>query len=141
MKNFTTKEIDYTGCNKDIAEFLKNNGGKELIKCYVWDSEGKNIRSFDWVATYVESVDFPYMTEEGVGYLNAEPMIKKSHVKSAVHIMQFLTDNNYQINKDGDWVPKNDFGFCFITDMWKYCGRAFDKSIPFDWHDDWLELV
>lgn len=54
--NQLSKKIDYTGCNSEIAKFLKKHGGKRGILCR--DEFGGE----DFVVAYLKGDPFPYRT-------------------------------------------------------------------------------
>ena len=73
MKKYNTKPIDFTGCHPVIAEALKRS---EAIECLVWDKKG-DVKREVWICRYKVRPDFPYLSEAGVFWKHAEPMLRK----------------------------------------------------------------
>ena len=140
-----TRPHDYTGCDPEIAEALKQ--GLDVY-CEVWDdifSRDENIR--DWVYGYVFGGEFPYITKETY-YLHARPVRQepaqepktKLVPKPASEIFAWLEnpENGYKQTKDGKFWEKENQP-TFTEKMVKYCGK--DSLAGYDWHSKWLREV
>ena len=138
---------DYTGCDPEIAEALKQ--GLDVY-CEVWDgydcSEGNNK---DWVHGYVLGCEFPYITKE-TNYLHARPIRQepvqetkpktKLVPKPASEIFAWLEnpENGYKQTVDGKFWEKENQP-TFTEKMIKHCGK--DSLAGYDWHPEWLREV
>ncbi len=127
---YTTKPIDYEGCDPVIAEHLKQNLS---VKCIVWDNdapEDKEERVVEhWISKNKWYVCGPEFWD------NAEPTPKKTKVvKSAPALMQQLIDDGYEVDGCGDWIKGDSH---FYTNMWRFCGQKPYAS--WEWLDQWLE--
>jgi len=130
MKKYTTKDIDYTGCNPIIVEHLKQN---KAILCKVSDVD-------DWLLDPEMVIGYKragnhYRTERSF-YLYAEPIpVPEPKVKKSSEVMKVLEDEGYEVDEDGLW--KGD-GPTFVPEMWQYCGKVVNPDTCF-WKKSWLE--
>lgn len=58
-------------------------------------------------------------------------------VKSAPEIIQYLIENGYEADEDGDWIAAGKI--LFLGSMFRYCGKVPNNS--FIWEPEWLEEV
>jgi hypothetical protein len=132
MQKYKTKPIDYTGCNSIIAEHLKRG---EQVECEV-----SGIKTTEqYVSSYhLSSKDIPvYGTEKSESYYTkAEPIAYTQYVKKASTIVEWLEDNGYTVDKQGNWNSEDNIDFAY--NMFVHCGRA-DYDDDFEWLDEWLE--
>lgn len=129
-----TRPIDYTGCNPEIEEALKNN---QEVYCRVWDTE-KDRGRIQWVRGYIKEYYLHYTDTEGVNWRNAEPVKTTVKVKKASEIVKWLEDNGYRVEYAGYWRnPNNMPDFCPCR--FQYCGK--EPSKDHNWHPEWLEEV
>jgi hypothetical protein len=128
-------DINYTGCDPIIAEYLKNG---KAIKCRC--HEGSSFMSGErWVIGY-HTYENCYLTD--CGYFRfAVPIEKKERkAKTFVEIAKWLDDNNYVCNGKGEWEwISNDHKKMPIYPMYLfcYCGREIPDGVFFP--EEWLE--
>ena len=141
--NIITRPHDYTGCDPEIAEALKQ--GLEVY-CEVWDDyDEESIK--DWVHGYVLRCEFPYITKETY-YLHARPIRQepaqepktKLVPNPASEIFAWLEnpENGYYLDEDGDYSMDGEDP-SFVTSMLKHCGT--DDCGDWEWHPAWLREV
>ena len=138
-----TRPHDYTGCDPEIAEALKQ--GLDVY-CEVWDSyDSGEHNTKEWVYGYVFGCEYPYIAKESY-YLHArairqEPVQETKLVpKPASEIFAWLEnpENGYRQTVDGKfWEKENEP--TFTESMTKYCGR--DSLAGYEWHPEWLREV
>lgn len=129
--NQLTTKIDYTGCDPEIAKFLKKNGGKRGILCN--DGYGNE----DFVVAYCKDGAFPYLAQKD-SFPQAAICISskkvKPKVKHPVDIMQALVDDGYEPDDEGNWI--HDKKTWFVKGMWRYAGT--DDTANYNWEPEWL---
>lgn len=116
-KRTITEEVDFTGCDPDIAEALRNG---KTIKCFCWDMGECGTREV--IIAYVPGSEYPYRTADDY-YRHAKPVFIETItvVKSEVEIMKGLMEHGYKIDwESGTWRSKNLESF--VPSMWKRCG-------------------
>lgn len=72
MKKYNTRPVGFAGCHPAIAEALKRG---EEIKCLVWDNN--DVKKEVWICRYKCRSDSPYLSETGVFWKHAEPILRK----------------------------------------------------------------
>ncbi len=149
--NIITRPRDYTGCDPEIAEALKQ--GLDVY-CEVWDSKdlGRH-NTKGWISSYRAEADYPYLAIHHWKYarpVRQEPTqedpVQKPQPKTklvpkpASEIFAWLEnpENGYRQTVDGKfWEKENEP--TFTERMTKYCGR--DSLAGYEWHPAWLREV
>ncbi len=130
---YTTRPIDYTGCDPVIAEHLQR-GESILCEC---TGGGGNINE-ELISSYCLGSEYMYESLD-CAFTNAKPIPRKrteTRVKKASEIVAWLEDNEYKVDCGGHWNgPK----IGFANGMFQYCGAK--PSGTFDWLPEWLEEV
>ncbi len=127
---YTTKPIDYTGCNEVIRNFLEQG---QAVKCRVWDDDPEDT-SLEWIIGYSEKSNYKYISQS-MAFKHAIP-VKAPVVKSAVELMKQLFYDEYTVNKNGDWTSTRG-GLTFNASMWQYCSRVPNQE--WNWEPQWLK--
>lgn len=89
LDDYTTKDIDFTGCDPVIAKALKKN---KSILCKVRDEGEFYVQQYN-IVSYRKGKPYPYETTGNNAYKHAEPIKKRKtefRVKDSVSIMQYL---------------------------------------------------
>jgi hypothetical protein len=129
LDDYTTKDIDFTGCNPVIAEALKQN---KSILCEVGDeimhlTQTKQCN----IVSYRKDNEYPYVTIHHNGYKYAKPIKKTKtelRVKGPVSVMQYLIDNGYVVDKSG-FFQKGDKR-SRPRSLFAYCGHVMPEGWP-----------
>ena len=139
-----TRPHDYTGCDPEIAEALKQSLD---VYCEVWDDEEPENIYKEWIIGYQRSVDYPYESMLTV-YDHARPICQeptqkpktKLVPKPASEIFAWLEnpENGYYLDSDGDYSTYDDAP-SFVTSMLKHCGT--DDCGGWSWRPEWLREV
>lgn len=129
-QKYTTKPIDYTGCDPIIAEHLKQ--GLAILCRDSYDYEA-------FVVGYCKGNYHPYIAEDETYYETATPIktktkIKKKFVKKFSEIVKWFEERNAVFYDDGciggvdpGWDPG----------MIHSCNK--EPDLIYTWHPDWLE--
>jgi len=128
-KSTVTEEVDFTGCDPDVAEALRSG---KAIKCICWDVIG-GFERMKIVIAYMPGQEYPYLTTDSC-YLSARPVFIETVtvVKSEVEIMKGLIEHGYRINREsGTWYSKNCYSF--VPCMWERCGKVCEEWIFEPW--------
>lgn len=129
LDDYTTKDIDFIGCDPVIADALKQN---KSILCKVWDTNDF-IKKLN-IVMYEKSGAYPYITNNSGSYKNAEPIEKTKteltelRVKDPVKVMQYLIDNGYIVDKSG-FFQKGNERYC-PRSLFAYCGSLVPEGWP-----------
>lgn len=131
-KRTVTEEVDFTGCDSDIAEALRNG---KTIKCICWDNPG-SVERMKIVIAYMPGSEYPYLTADSC-YRSARPIFIETVtvVKSEVEIMKMLVEYGYEIHEGyGIWYP-HPIGIAapMHPKNWKRCGKSPDGLEFEDW--------
>lgn len=133
MKKYTTKPIDYDGCDPVVAEHLKRG---EAVLCEVWDDLPAS--AFEvFIIGHCAEKHYPYQTTEGQ-YKNAAPIEKKQRAKKASEIIKWLEDRNWNIDCSGDFYNEDE-SVWFYSRMIPLCGKKLHSQNDDEWLPEWLE--
>jgi hypothetical protein len=127
LDDYTTKDIDFTGCNPVVAEALKRGLS---IEC----KAGSPYNCKCVITGYLAGNSYPYVSKN-VLYPNVTPIKKKKsevqiRVKGPVEVMQWLADNGYFPDKEGDFVTNGGY-IVFWARLWGCCGKAAPEGWKF----------
>lgn len=127
LKDYTTKDIDFSGCDPIIADALKQN---KSILC-------KTNGGIEKVIVLYKDSSWPYVDQFGDQYNYAEPIKKpvtEIRVKDPVSVMQWLIDNRYTIGVSGLY-PEHPHDQVFLFEFFECC----NLHPPENWQ--WPELL
>lgn len=86
-----TRPIDFTGCNPQIADALKQNLS---VLCEVWDSDSKSDECKKQYVWGWDAIDKTYRAED-CWYIHAEPVVKKRVLKPITETITLLLQNGW----------------------------------------------
>ena len=120
MKQFITKDIDYTGCHPDIANALRQ--GKAIKIRIISDHFTPYCED---VIGYDKDSDYPYLLGGGcaVRYFDTVCKNRKRILKDHVSIMKILVEEGW-VYEFKDRVWRNGFN---LFHRWDSCGREVDN--------------
>lgn len=127
LKDYTTKETDFTGCHPVIADALRQN---KSILC-------KTYGGIEKVIVHYKDSSWPYVDRFGDQYDYAEPIKKTKtelRVKDPVSVMQWLIENKYTIGVSGLY-PEHPHDSVFLFEFFECC----NLHPPENWQ--WPELL
>lgn len=96
---------------------------------------GGSITEYGNVMAYISGADHPYISEDGHGWDSVEIVDCNEFVKKASEIVKWLEDNEYQVDRDGNW--ENGDSLAFGVRMFFYCGKK--KCDDYTWLEEWIE--
>ena len=118
MKQFVTKDIDYTGCHPDIANALRQG---KAIRCKIDDNQTALVIGYDRKDCYEK----PYVGDSSRAFSHAEPIQAKRIFKDPVSIMKILVEEVWFFNeKNKMWEKPGQFHF---FSNWHFCGKEADR--------------
>ena len=118
MKQFITKDIDYTGCHPDIANALRQG---KAIRCKLNGDE------IVWSGQSVVNIigycakDKTYITDNGVKRERVKPIQAKRILKDPVSIMKILVEEGWVYKADPIWWLNKTCTVQFSR--WDLCGK------------------
>ena len=123
-----TKEIDFTGCNEDVAVAL--SCGKQIL-CEVGNGQ------VDWIICYTPVELYQYIGLKTT-YKDVVPV--KDVVKKKRDILNWFVDNNWKCQENDHWYAPETEDLRSVSGfndkMFNYC-----EKIPggYFWRPEWLE--
>lgn len=137
MKTYHALPKDYTGCQKVIKKFLKDD---KQILCTAHNSY-ECIHAEVMIVDFNPNIQFKYIDSHGRVWDKAVPVETKWRIKKASEIIKWCEDNG--------WTPDDEGAFwndthtdAFIPEMFECCGEDLgDHTDKWDWRKEWLEKV
>ncbi|MCK9369253.1 hypothetical protein M0R04_04880 [Candidatus Dojkabacteria bacterium] len=137
MKKYNIKQKSYTGCNKVVKDYLRNN---QEILCVAHNSyEGVNAEVM--ITDFNPKMPFKYIDNHGRVWDNVKPIEFKYMINKVSEIIRWCESKKWIPDEEGTfWNKDHTDNFC--PEMFEYCGKNLsDVEDTWDWRDEWLTRI